>query len=49
MGFAREVADGVCFLHDGAIVARGAPAERLGSPSPPRPAASSPAVRRGRL
>jgi polar amino acid transport system ATP-binding protein len=35
MGFAREVADEVCFLHDGAIVERGAPAELLGSPTRP--------------
>jgi polar amino acid transport system ATP-binding protein len=32
MGFAREVADEVCFLHDGAIVERGAPEEVLGAP-----------------
>ena len=25
MGFAREVADEVCFLHEGAILERGAP------------------------
>jgi polar amino acid transport system ATP-binding protein len=35
MGFAREVADEVCFLHDGAIVERGAPAELLGAPQRP--------------
>jgi polar amino acid transport system ATP-binding protein len=35
MGFAREVADEVCFLHDGEIVERGAPVELLGSPSRP--------------
>jgi len=35
MGFAREVADQVCFLHDGAIVERGAP-ERIFS-APKRP------------
>jgi polar amino acid transport system ATP-binding protein len=35
MGFAREVADQVCFLHDGAIVERGAP-ERIFS-APERP------------
>jgi polar amino acid transport system ATP-binding protein len=32
MGFAREVADEVCFLHDGAIVERGAPEDVLGAP-----------------
>jgi polar amino acid transport system ATP-binding protein len=32
MGFAREVADEVCFLHDGAIVERGAPDDVLGAP-----------------
>jgi polar amino acid transport system ATP-binding protein len=32
MGFAREVADQVCFLHDGAIVERGAPEDVLGAP-----------------
>jgi polar amino acid transport system ATP-binding protein len=35
MGFAREVADQVCFLHDGAIVERGTP-ERIFS-APERP------------
>jgi polar amino acid transport system ATP-binding protein len=35
MGFAREVADEVCFLHDGAIVERGAPAQVLGAPVQP--------------
>jgi polar amino acid transport system ATP-binding protein len=35
MGFAREVADQVCFLHDGAIVERGDP-ERIFS-APERP------------
>ena len=33
MGFAREVADEVCFLHDGVIVERGAPD---GGPRRPR-------------
>ncbi len=33
MGFAREVADEVCFLHEGAILERGAPDAR----SSPRP------------
>jgi polar amino acid transport system ATP-binding protein len=32
MGFARDVADEVCFLHDGTILERGAPAELLGAP-----------------
>ncbi len=35
MGFAREVADEVCFLHEGAIVERGAPAAVLDAPSRP--------------
>jgi polar amino acid transport system ATP-binding protein len=35
MGFAREVADEVCFLHDGAIVERGAPDDVLGAPQRP--------------
>jgi polar amino acid transport system ATP-binding protein len=35
MGFAREVADEVCFLHDGAIVERGAPGRLLGAPERP--------------
>jgi polar amino acid transport system ATP-binding protein len=35
MGFAREVADEVCFLHDGAIVERGAPDAVLGAPARP--------------
>jgi polar amino acid transport system ATP-binding protein len=35
MGFAREVADEVCFLHDGAILERGAPDDVLGAPQPP--------------
>jgi polar amino acid transport system ATP-binding protein len=32
MGFAREVADEVCFLHDGLIAERGAPADIFESP-----------------
>ena len=32
MGFAREVADEVCFLSDGAIVERGAPAQLFTAP-----------------
>jgi polar amino acid transport system ATP-binding protein len=35
MAFARDVADEVCFLHDGAIVERGVPAELLGAPQRP--------------
>jgi polar amino acid transport system ATP-binding protein len=35
MAFAREVADEVCFLHDGLIVERGAPANVLGAPERP--------------
>jgi polar amino acid transport system ATP-binding protein len=35
MGFAREVADQVCFLHDGAIVERGAPEQIFGAPQRP--------------
>jgi polar amino acid transport system ATP-binding protein len=36
MGFAREVADEVCFLHDGAILERGAPARIFGDPQEQR-------------
>ena len=35
MSFAREVADEVCFLHDGVIVERGAPDAVLGAPTEP--------------
>ena len=35
MGFAREVADEVCFLHDGLIVERGNPDDVLGAPERP--------------
>ncbi len=35
MGFAREVADEVCFLHEGRILERGAPALVLGAPREP--------------
>ena len=35
MGFAREVADEVCFLHEGRIAERGAPAQVLGAPAAP--------------
>ena len=36
MGFARQVADTVCFLHDGVIHERGRPAEVLGAPQQER-------------
>jgi polar amino acid transport system ATP-binding protein len=35
MGFAQEVADQVCFLHDGAIVERGEPARIFSAPERP--------------
>ncbi len=35
MGFAREVADEVCFLHEGRILERGAPAAVLDDPQRP--------------
>jgi polar amino acid transport system ATP-binding protein len=35
MGFAREVADEVCFLHEGLIVERGGPEQVLGAPAHP--------------
>jgi polar amino acid transport system ATP-binding protein len=35
MGFAREVADEVCFLHEGAIVERGDPEQMLTAPQHP--------------
>ena len=35
MGFAREVADEICFLHDGRIVERGDPERLLSQPSEP--------------
>ena len=35
MGFAREVADEICFLHDGLIAERGAPAAVLDVPQRP--------------
>ena len=35
MGFARDVADEICFLHDGRIVERGNPAELLSQPQQP--------------
>ncbi|PRX92473.1 amino acid ABC transporter ATP-binding protein [Allonocardiopsis opalescens] len=36
MGFARQVADRVCFLHDGAILEQGPPERVLGEPAEPR-------------
>ena len=36
MGFAQEVADEVCFLHDGTILERGTPAQIFGVPVEPR-------------
>ncbi|NNL68618.1 MAG: amino acid ABC transporter ATP-binding protein, partial [Acidimicrobiia bacterium] len=36
MGFARDVADRVCFLDDGLILEHGPPAEIFSSPSQPR-------------
>ena len=35
MGFARDVADEVCFLHDGRILERGAPGQVLTDPQQP--------------
>jgi polar amino acid transport system ATP-binding protein len=35
MGFAREVADEVCFLHEGAIVERGSPEHMFAAPEHP--------------
>jgi polar amino acid transport system ATP-binding protein len=35
MGFAREVADEVCFLHEGAIVERGVPEQMFAAPEHP--------------
>jgi polar amino acid transport system ATP-binding protein len=35
MGFARDVANEICFLHEGRILERGAPAELLSSPRQP--------------
>jgi polar amino acid transport system ATP-binding protein len=35
MGFARDVADEICFLHDGRIVERGDPARLLSQPEQP--------------
>jgi polar amino acid transport system ATP-binding protein len=36
MGFARRVADEVCFLHGGRVLERGAPQQVLGEPAEPR-------------
>ncbi|WP_275465605.1 amino acid ABC transporter ATP-binding protein [Streptomyces noursei] len=36
MGFAREVADQVCFLEDGVVLERGTPARVFGEPEHPR-------------
>jgi polar amino acid transport system ATP-binding protein len=35
MGFARDVANEICFLHDGRVLERGAPAELLSNPRLP--------------
>ena len=35
MGFAREVADEVCFLHEGLIAERGAPEQMFSAPRRP--------------
>ena len=35
MGFAREVADEVAFLHEGRIIELGSPQQVLGAPSEP--------------
>ena len=39
MGFAREVADEVCFLHEGAILERGEPGRIFTAPEQPGDAA----------
>ena len=51
MGFARDVANEVCFLHDGRILERGAPERVLERSAAARDAAlpAPPAVRRPRL
>ncbi len=36
MAFAREVADTVCFLHDGVIHESGTPAQVIGNPQQER-------------
>jgi polar amino acid transport system ATP-binding protein len=35
MGFARDVTDEICFLHDGRILERGKPARLLSHPEQP--------------
>jgi polar amino acid transport system ATP-binding protein len=35
MGFAREIADTVCFLHDGIVLEQGAPAQMFSAPERP--------------
>jgi polar amino acid transport system ATP-binding protein len=35
MGFAREVADQVCFLHDGRLIERGTPEHIFSAPERP--------------
>ena len=40
MGFARDVADEICFLHDGRVVERGTPSGSCRIPSSPRRSAS---------
>jgi len=37
MGFAREIADTVCFLDDGVLLERGTPEEIFTAPREPRP------------
>ena len=36
MGFAREISDRICFLHQGTILEQGPPSQILGSPTHPR-------------
>ena len=48
MGFAREVADEVCFLHEGVIVERGAPGDVLEAPAAAGDAALPAPAARGR-
>ncbi len=38
MGFARDVADKVCFLDDGVILEQGSPRDLFGAPKQPRTA-----------
>jgi polar amino acid transport system ATP-binding protein len=35
MGFAREVADRMCFFHEGAILEEGPPSQVVSSPAQP--------------